>query len=198
MMIKIINICILCENVHIDHHIILYSKVISEKEAKLAELNKFRESINLLKEEVDNVTKDLNNFVENVETLFNIYEKMIKQTNKQIENIEKIEKIKEKIRQSNSRNEIILHYEFNSQNEKIILFGSSFVENNIDNCFIKHDGKNFLLQEYYYLGKDFDFKKGSTTSYSPIIKLVGINNIINMESMFEGCMLEFKRNRRYI
>ena len=117
--------------------------------------------------------------------IFNIYEKMVKQTNKQIENIEKIEKIKEKIRQSNSKNEIILHYKFNSQNEKIKLFGSSFVENNIDNCFIEHKGKNFLLQEYYYLGKDFDFKKGSTTSYSPIIKLVGINNIINMESMLK-------------
>ena len=193
------NICILCENEHINHHIILYSKVISEKEEKLVELNKFRDTINLLKEEVNNITKDLNNFVENVDTLFNInssivnhydvrkrnyqtltnlsdlkinllnheinsiincknkgtkckkmfdiYQKMSNQTKDNDDR--KIEKIIAKFGESNEKNEITLHY--SSTEEKIKLFGFSFVENNIDNCFIKFEGKNYLLKEFFPL-----------------------------------------------
>ena len=82
-----------------------------------------------------------------------------------------------KIKENKENNEIAIEYQI--KNEKIKLFGSSFVKNNKDKCLIKYKEKEYDLLKYF----DSNLAKDRTL----IIKLIGVNNITDMSCMFKGC-----------
>ena len=47
------------------------------------------------------------------------------------------------------KNEIIIIYNIDNNNNQIRIFGNNFVENNKDKCLIEVEGKRFPLIEYY-------------------------------------------------
>ena len=73
-----INICILCEKEHIGHNLTFYSTVISEKEAKLEDLNILKNKLNILKTDIKNIKEDLDLFLKNVDILYNLNNSIIK------------------------------------------------------------------------------------------------------------------------
>ena len=113
-----------------------------------------------------------------INKIFEIYEKMI---NKKINYINELKNKNEfkntKIKENKENNEIAIEYQI--KNEKIKLFGSSFVKNNKDKCLIKYKEKEYDLLKYF----DSNLAKDRTL----IIKLIGVNNITDMSCMFKGC-----------
>ena len=73
-------------------------------------------------------------------------------------------------------------YNINEKDKKydyIRLFGSQFVENNINICRMIIDNKEYELSEKYYI-KSYNKNKLE-------IKLKGINNVTDMSGMFSRC-----------
>ena len=71
-------------------------------------------------------------------------------------------------------------YDINKQNkENINIFGKKFVENNKNKCRMIIDNKEYEISEKYNI-KNYNKNKLE-------IKLKGINNVNDMECMFEGC-----------
>ena len=75
--------------------------------------------------------------------------------------------------------EIIFNPELNKEN-KLRILGKKFVNNNKNKCKIKYEDKEYELNEY------FDIKNYKNKDKIEI-KLIGINNITNMEYMFHKC-----------
>ena len=76
-------------------------------------------------------------------------------------------------------NEITIVYKINKEQDKIKIFGSNFVKNNINNCKILYQNKEYELKEYFE-----NFSKNDSQLQ---IKLKGINNIIDTSYMFYEC-----------
>ena len=74
--------------------------------------------------------------------------------------------------------EINIIYEINGKND-IRIFGLNFVENNKNICKMIIDNKKYEITEEY------NVKSNNNNKLS--IKLIGINNIIDMSYMFYGC-----------
>jgi len=134
---------------------------------------------------VTNIINNINNKNRNYEILSN---KRIIDNNdiiKDLENIINDEDISSKFNNiinmynkmtSKNDNEIKLIYNNNGEN-KIKIFGSSFIKNNKDKCKIIIDGKESELQEYIP-NNNSDFIE---------IRLKGIKNIKDISYMFSGC-----------
>ena len=75
--------------------------------------------------------------------------------------------------------EINIIYDING-NKNIHIFGYAFVGNNKNTCKMIIDNKEYELQQKYNV-------KNNNNNNILKIKLLGINNIINMNSMFCGC-----------
>ena len=78
-----------------------------------------------------------------------------------------------------NKNEIDLIYNIPNNQNEIKIFGNKFISNNKDLCKIIYENKEYNLTEY------FDCKNIKNNLLK--IKLQGINNIIDLTSMFEGC-----------
>jgi len=79
-------------------------------------------------------------------------------------------------------NEIILRYNTNNiRDNKIKIFGETFVKNNKNNCKILFENKSYELIAY------FDISNYCNKDNILEIKLQGINNITNASYMFSGC-----------
>ena len=78
-----------------------------------------------------------------------------------------------------NKNEIDLIYNITKDHDIIKIFGENFVENNKDLCKIIHENTQYDLNEY--------FECVNYNSDTLKIKLKGINNVSNLESMFEEC-----------
>ena len=74
-------------------------------------------------------------------------------------------------------NQITIEYKVEKGDTKIRIFGGNFVKHNREKCFIICENNEFELSEY------FEFKNFIDDNILKI-KLIGINNITNMESMF--------------
>ena len=199
------NICKYCEENHKKHKIISYEKLILDDIKKNNMLKQFENTknkiindifrilarLNDLKDNLINyydiVTNIINNFNKekiNYEILYNINHIDDKDITKDINNIIKENNIKNKLSKLYNlyhkiNNTItIIHY-----NTKICrdirIFSECFVNNNIKNCTMIIDNKEYKLFEKFNVQ---DYKKDKI-----IIKLRGINNITNMIGMFEGC-----------
>ena len=78
-----------------------------------------------------------------------------------------------------SKNEIDLVYNIPNNEKKIKIFGSKFVDNNKNLCKIIYNNKEYDLSEY--------FNCQNVKENILRIKLKGINNINNLDCMFERC-----------
>ncbi len=89
-------------------------------------------------------------------------------------------------------NYLILNYRINKDEKEIKIFGYNFVQNNKDKCEIFYNHKKSQLTEFFDLinlnNYDNDFI---------IIKLQGINNIINASYMFHKCSSLIKISNLY-
>ena len=74
--------------------------------------------------------------------------------------------------------QLIIKYKIKDE-KKIKLFGKGFIENNKNICKIIINNKEIPLSEYYIIENESQFELE--------LKLIGINNITNISSMFSGC-----------
>ena len=77
-------------------------------------------------------------------------------------------------------NYIIIEYRIGYYEEKIKIFGKNFVENNRIKCQIIFEDNKYELSEYFEIK---NFANNNILQF----KLIGINNITNMEDMFHDC-----------
>ena len=150
-------------NNDIDKYIILYNYFINS----IISLNNY-ENIN------NSLNFDAKILINNIDSVLN----EVNEINKII-NLMKIYKFK--------INKISLLYNFNEE-KTINLFGSRFVENNKNKCFLKIDKKNYyIFERYSNIQKE---KKKEITLISKIIKplfLWSKYGITDMSYMFYGC-----------
>ena len=204
------NICMLCENDHINHETINYGKILikdnvlikvmKEKTKEFDDLkDKINEKINklnIVKENVKEYCKIINNIINNYiknqkrnyEILKNIKE--IINENKII-NFNKMEKINI-ISKCNKINKINENDNFNdNNNDNIIIYN---IKNNSDeirifgHIFVFNNKNNIKLE---IDGKEYElmenYKINNNKNNILEIKIKGIENITNMEYMFHGC-----------
>jgi surface protein len=76
-------------------------------------------------------------------------------------------------------NEITIVYNIKKGEDKVKIFGSNFVKNNINNCKIIYQNREYELKEYFE-----DFSKNDSKLQ---IKLTEINNIQDTSYMFYEC-----------
>ena len=111
--------------------------------------------------ENNNIIKDIDNIINdnNIKTKFNniikIYDKMT------------------------HKNQIEMIYNIDKSKKDIKIFGEDFVKNNINNCQMIIEGKEYKLSESFNIK---DYNKDKLT-----IILKGINNITDMSHMFSWC-----------
>ena len=118
-----------------------------------------------------------NNFqaIEELETIINEKDISVK--------FKKIMKLKNKMEILNNskegNNDITIVYNINKGEDKVKIFGSNFVKNNINNCKIIYQNREYELKEYFE-----DFSKSDSKLQ---IKLTEINNIQDTSYMFYEC-----------
>ena len=78
-----------------------------------------------------------------------------------------------------NKNQIEIIYNIDKSEDNIKIFGEDFVKNNINNCQIVIEGKEYKLSESFNIK---DYNKDKLT-----ILLKGINNITDMSHMFRRC-----------
>ena len=66
--------------------------------------------------------------------------------------------------------------------EKVRIFGNKFLNNNMQKCKIIYEDKEYELTEYL---RDINIWYNNKDEFN--LKLKGINNITNMNSLFEHC-----------
>ena len=76
--------------------------------------------------------------------------------------------------------EMIISYKIDKKNMKITLFNQTFVNDNQDKCYLIINGEKRELIKEYELN---NFKDNILT-----IKLIGLRNITNINSMFKNCI----------
>ena len=76
---------------------------------------------------------------------------------------------------------MIIKYNINKDDNKINIFGSDFVKNNKDNCYILIDNQKYDLCEYFKLNNNH--KNNNILQ----IQLIETKSITNMSYMFNNC-----------
>ena len=211
------DICILCEKNHKEHKIISYDEFTKENinHSNLKEnLNSFRFSFKNFTIKIKMIINRLNNVMKNIEKYYKLIEKNLESYNKNNINynilqncnynsksidvdlgsndiLEEIFKFTDddtyktfiplifKMFNNTNKNEIDLIYNIPNNEDKIKIFGNKFVKQNQNLCKIIYNNKEYDLTEH------FDCKNIKDNILK--FKLKGINNVIDLESMFEGC-----------
>ena len=196
-----------CEKEHINHNIITYGSIIKDKDELINKLKEYKNDIDIFNNDINNIINKLNNVKKNIEIIYNIYNNMIindiyrnyetiKCINNinnnniiinEIKNINNIKNINYKIdnilniynkMNKININEITMIYNINNEN-KIKILDEDFIKNNKDKCKIIYENKEYdLIEEFNINNKNINKLE---------IKLYGINNITNMNSMFYEC-----------
>ena len=206
-----LDICLSCSYEHKNHKIEPYSYKFIDIKKLRKKMNEFENVINKLKINLEEIMNKFKKIIENMNIIYNINNNILTNyENKKINhtllsNLESMEFfIDNEI--SNIRDDYDFGYNLNSllylysemeeenkeieiiykpitkENEKVRIFGSYFVDNNIYKCKIKDDDTIFDLKEYY---NDINDEYNNKDEIK--IKLIGINNITNMSSMFNQC-----------
>ena len=120
--------------------------------------------------------------------------KLEKKENKKEEENKNILKDKKKEEKDMEKNEIKEYgienndeiiYKIKRNENKIKIFGETFVKNNIDKIEIIYKNKTYKLRKYIEVEKE---EEDNNLDYRLIkIKLKGINNVTNMSYMFSCC-----------
>ena len=66
------NICLLCENEHMEHEVLSYKNIIQNKNDVKSKLNILRKTIDLLSNNIKNIIDILNSVIENMEIYYKI------------------------------------------------------------------------------------------------------------------------------
>ena len=147
-------------------------------------LNNYEYIINILNFKCKNLLIDINNYINE------------KNKYKHIINI-----------CENRKNEITLIYKIKEGDNTIKLFGSDFIKNNKNNCYLLIDNKKYELLEKFYLNNKLNekyiniklienkninnmcsiFKECNSLTSLPDISKWNTSNVTNMSYMFEGC-----------
>ena len=210
------NICLKCKNDHKEHNIISYEDMIPNEIEIKDFTNKLRKSIDILKQNIEEIKNILNKVIENIQIYNKIYNKIINNYDKKFRNYEILQNIKEinynildeinKINNdsntSNKINNIIEIYNkmMNKDISEInIIYDINkkfkHIEMNDDNIinifgpeFVKNN-KNIC--KMIIDNKEYELKEEyNIKNYNNnilIVKLNGINNVKNMRSMFSWC-----------
>ena len=201
------NMCIYCEQNHNGHNIITYGKLIPDNNKRNNMLKKLDEMKNKLNEDINNIILKLNKVKDNFEIYYNINKNIINNFNKEkinyeilynINNIKNNDIIKDInniinddylqtkfnsliniYNKMNRYNRISLIYNINKEDKVIKIFGEEFVKNNINNCKMIVNNKEYKISE--------KFKIQNYNKDKVIIKLKGINKITNTSYMFYDC-----------
>ena len=134
----------------------------------LKNINEIKNIINI--QDIDEIINE-KNITNNFISLMKIYDKMKMKDDINSDNL----KLK-----NESINEMTIRYKINENENRIKIFGNEFVENNKNNCKIKHNGKEYELTKY------FEIENNANEDILEI-KLEGIKNIVNMSCMFLDC-----------
>ena len=201
------NLCMFCENDHRKHDLIYFGKIMPNIDELKQRNLELEENINKFKNDIKNIINILNITMENIECYYKITKDIINNYDKKrvnyelLYNIDKInnDKVLEDINKINNENniynkfklitkiydkiinindEIIMTYNFNSNDNIIRIFGNEFINNNKNNCKIEIDGKVYELFDKYNNKDNKDTLK---------IKLIGYKNITNLSFMFCEC-----------
>jgi len=203
------DLCILCEQNHNKHNIIHFGPLFPNIDNIKNYLKLLKEKKDILTNEIKEIINKLNKIIENINTIYNIYEQMINKYNKDkinyeilyninnVENKKIIKDIDNIINDNNIQikfNNIIniydkmnqkinieMIYNIDKNEDDIRIFGEDFVKNNINNCKMIVEGKEYKLSESFNIK---DYNKDKLT-----IILKDINNITNMRKMFDNCSL---------
>ena len=199
------NLCKYCEQNHKKHKIIFYEKLIPNDNKKNNMLKQIENTKNKIINDIYRIIARLNDLKDNLINYYDIILNIINNFNKEkinyeilyninhIDNKDIIKDINNIIKENNIKNKFAklynLYHKMNNSitivhnNTKscrdIRLFSECFVDNNIKNCIMIIDNKEYKLFEKFNVQ---DYKKDKI-----IIKLKGINNITNMSGMFGGC-----------
>ena len=201
------NICVFCEQNHNKHNIINYGKLIPNEDKINGILKQLDKLINILKSDIDEIIEKLNNIKNNFELYYNINKNIINSFSKekinyeilnninQINNADIIKEVKNIINDNsilnkfklliniynkmNSYNSVSLTYNIDKKDNEINIFGEEFVKNNIYNCTMMIDNKEYKLSEKFNIQ---NYNKDKI-----IIRLKRINNITNLSYMFNNC-----------
>ena len=71
------NICIICENEHLDHNIISFGRIMPNIKAINDEINSQRKKISQFINEIEEIINKLNNLIDNIEIYYKIYDNII-------------------------------------------------------------------------------------------------------------------------
>ena len=211
------NLCDLCSQNHPKHLITSFEELNLDINEIYSNLRKLKNNIDIFKNNLKEIIEKLNKVMENMDILYNInetiinsysnnnldYEKIVNLMdinhfiNIELENLEayelghNINKILYLYNEMESKNEEAeLKFEFidmpeienNIEDDVIIpIFGENFIYNNLYKCKVIYNNYEYELSHKFYLS-DILY---DSSPFSIIFK--GINNIINMSSMFEGC-----------
>lgn len=149
---------------------------------KIYEKKTIFDDLNEITKDIDNTCFLFNMYNSNLEEEVNNnnnYRDGLTQLEKMIS--EKYNKFKNFIEEKRNENLITIEYEFNKFDEKIKLFGKTFIENNIDKCKMIIDGREKSIEEWLTI-PDNAKNEGKIA-----IKLKNYDRIENGEHMFSEC-----------
>ena len=203
------NICSNCEDDYDNHDIVLYGKLLKDKNKVLEKNTLLRKDINTFINIIKEMINKLNMVVKNFEMYLEINKNIIDNINNKNKNYELLSNImninnnnihndikniineKDINIQFNNimniynlmkpKNEISIKYLIKKDDEKINIFGENFVKNNKDKCKYIYENKE------YELTKEFDLTNYNKSNEILEIKLTDINNITNMSYLFYDC-----------
>ena len=207
------DICGLCEKDHKGHYITSYNEFNIDMKELNENLIKLKQGKDLFKNNIKDIIQKLNKVMENIEIFYQISENIINSyssdyTNytsllnifdmnniisKELENIENcdygydINKLFYLYNEMEDKNEEIeITYEFlnipTGDDIPLKIFGDKFISNNLNKCKILFNDNVYDLSHIFYSSDMNNIYNKDLT-----IILKGINNIINMSSMFKGC-----------
>ena len=207
------DICEQCENEHIEHEIISFKEIFPEN---MLDKNQIRAWLNshlkAFRTKIGMIIDRLNDFLKNMEIYFKIIERNLDNYHHSNINYNILQNINYnfkdgypnfgeltdeytligldltykdfiprilKIYNGMNNNEIDLIYNIINNEKEIKIFGDDFVTNNKNLCKILYNNKEYALTSKFVIHSNEDNILK--------IKLKGINNITNLNSMFEGC-----------
>ena len=173
------DICIYCENEHINHDKISYGTIMPDiDEIKLKRIE-LEEKINKYKVNINEIKNILNKTVENIDCYYNIINNMINNYDNKKLNYEIIYNLNN-IYNNNIIEDINIILNENFLNDKVDKILSIY--NSMANNF-----KLIIKGKEYELMRELNIKNFENIKDEVKISLVGIKNITNMSNMFKYC-----------
>ena len=209
-----IDMCLSCINEHKGHRVLSYEDKLVDVTNLKKRLNLLGNTINKFKMNLEETIKKFKKIIENMDIYYNInknilntYEKNKNKNYNLLSNLNyinsiidnEIDNIRFNYSFGNNLNKMLyLYSEMNNENieismnylpnqssqEKLRLFGDTFIDNNLFKCKIIYGEKEYELKKYIdEIDSDNNYKYKNMLT----IKLKGINNVTDLNCMFKEC-----------